>query len=57
MKTTRWQRRMGHKAVIYIGALMACLFCVFPFYYAIISSLRGPGAVYARLFPGQLALG
>ncbi|RRA26397.1 sugar ABC transporter permease, partial [Cronobacter sakazakii] len=40
MKTTRWQRRMGHKAVIYIGALMACLFCVFPFYYAIISSLR-----------------
>ncbi|MFZ3388290.1 carbohydrate ABC transporter permease [Buttiauxella gaviniae] len=40
MKTTRRQRNFAHKLVIYAGATFAVLFCVFPFYYAIITSLR-----------------
>lgn len=40
MKTTRRQRKFAHKLVIYLGAAFAVLFCVFPFYYAIITSLR-----------------
>ena len=40
MKTTRWQRKVAYKLLIFFGALFACLFCVFPFYYAIITSLR-----------------
>lgn len=40
MKTTRRQRNFAHKLVIYAGATFAVLFCVFPFYYSIITSLR-----------------
>lgn len=40
MKTTRRQRNFAHKLVIYSGATFAVLFCVSPFYYAIITSLR-----------------
>ncbi|MEW7315110.1 carbohydrate ABC transporter permease [Buttiauxella gaviniae] len=40
MKTTRQQRKLGHNLVIYLGATFAVLFCVFPFYYAILTSLR-----------------
>lgn len=40
MKTTRRQRNFAHKLVIYAGVTFAVLFCVFPFYYAIITSLR-----------------
>jgi trehalose/maltose transport system permease protein len=40
MKMTRRQRKVGHSLVIYFGATFAVLFCVFPFYYAILTSLR-----------------
>lgn len=40
MNLTRRQRKFGHKLVIYAGATFAVLFCVFPFYYAILTSLR-----------------
>lgn len=40
MKITRRQRKFGHSMVIFFGATCAVLFCVFPFYYAIITSLR-----------------
>ncbi|WP_202303744.1 carbohydrate ABC transporter permease [Dryocola clanedunensis] len=40
MKISRRQRRLGHKLVIFLGATLAVLFCVFPFYYAILTSLR-----------------
>ncbi|AYN25898.1 permease component of an ABC superfamily maltose/maltodextrin transporter [Buttiauxella ferragutiae ATCC 51602] len=40
MKTTRRQRKFAHNLVIYGGATCAVLFCVFPFYYAILTSLR-----------------
>lgn len=40
MKLSREQRRVSGKIVIYTGALLASLFCLFPFYYAVLSSLR-----------------
>ncbi|WP_436876152.1 carbohydrate ABC transporter permease [Siccibacter turicensis] len=40
MKLSRKQRNVGGRVVIYIGALLASLFCLFPFYYAVLSSLR-----------------
>ncbi|PSN09435.1 carbohydrate ABC transporter permease [Siccibacter turicensis] len=40
MKLSRKQRNVGGRVVIYTGALLASLFCLFPFYYAVLSSLR-----------------
>ncbi|WP_024547809.1 carbohydrate ABC transporter permease [Siccibacter turicensis] len=40
MKLSRKQRNIGGRVVIYTGALLASLFCLFPFYYAVLSSLR-----------------
>ncbi|UJD80344.1 carbohydrate ABC transporter permease [Serratia rubidaea] len=41
MKLTRQQRQFGHRAMIYAGAALASVICLFPFYYALITSLRG----------------
>ncbi|MCW1875762.1 carbohydrate ABC transporter permease [Erwinia sp. INIA-01] len=40
MKLSRHQQRMGHKALIFSGAALASILCLFPFYYAIVTSLR-----------------
>lgn len=40
MKLSRHQQRMGHKALIFSGAMLASVICLFPFYYAIVTSLR-----------------
>ncbi|OXS14984.1 sugar ABC transporter permease [Zobellella denitrificans] len=40
MKLGRQQREWGHKGLIYAGAALAVLICVFPFYYAVLTSLR-----------------
>ncbi|UQY45522.1 carbohydrate ABC transporter permease [Mixta hanseatica] len=40
MKLSRQQRQLAHKSLIYFSALIACTICVFPFYYAILTSLR-----------------
>lgn len=40
MKLTRQQRAFGHKSILFLGAFVACLICLFPFYYSIITSLK-----------------
>lgn len=40
MKLSRHQQQMGHKALIFSGAALASILCLFPFYYAIVTSLR-----------------
>ncbi|WP_439654643.1 carbohydrate ABC transporter permease [[Erwinia] mediterraneensis] len=40
------QRQRWHKIVLYSGALLACVFCVFPFYYAMLTSLRSGQALF-----------
>lgn len=40
MKLTRQQRQLLSQSGIYVAAIVAALFCVFPFYNAILTSLR-----------------
>lgn len=40
MKLSHQQRVLAHKSLIYFGSVLACIICVFPFYYAILTSLR-----------------
>lgn len=46
MKMSNAQRQRWHKIVLYSGALLACVFCVFPFYYAMLTSLRSGQALF-----------
>jgi len=39
-------RLTAEKVLIYGGAALACLICLFPFYYAIVTSLRGGQALF-----------
>lgn len=40
MKLRRNQKRFAHRAVILVGSIFACLLCLFPFYYALVTSVR-----------------
>ncbi|OJT43586.1 carbohydrate ABC transporter permease, partial [Serratia plymuthica] len=46
MKLTRQQHKYGHKALIFAGAALASVICLFPFYYALITSLRSGGSLF-----------
>lgn len=50
MKLTRKQRVNGHRTVIFIGSLVACVLSLFPFYYAIITSLKTGNDLYQTSF-------
>ncbi|QJW55561.1 hypothetical protein HL670_02447 [Serratia plymuthica] len=49
MKLTRQQHKYGHKALIFAGAALASVICLFPFYYALITSLRSGAACFRSL--------
>lgn len=52
MKLTPTQRLRGHRMVLIIGSLIACIFALFPFYYAIITSLKtGQDLFTPNFFP------
>ena len=40
MRLNRQQQQLAHRSLLLAGATLACLICLFPFYYAIITSLR-----------------
>lgn len=46
MKLRHAQRQLLHKSLLYVGVLLACVICVFPFYYAMLTSLRSGQALF-----------
>ncbi len=40
MKLSRRQRKTGYSLLVYAGSALTCLICLFPFYYAVLTSLR-----------------
>lgn len=40
MKLNRRQRKAGYRGLVYAGSALTCLICLFPFYYAVLTSLR-----------------
>ncbi|CAI0835771.1 carbohydrate ABC transporter permease [Serratia proteamaculans] len=58
MKLSRQQQKYGHKALIFVAAALASLICLFPFYYALITSLRsGQDLFQVAYLPGNLHWG
>ncbi|WP_426504710.1 carbohydrate ABC transporter permease [Serratia proteamaculans] len=58
MKLNRQQQKYGHKALIFSAAALASLICLFPFYYALITSLRsGQDLFQVAYLPGNLHWG
>ncbi|PNS13556.1 sugar ABC transporter permease [Mixta theicola] len=58
MKLSHQQRVLAHKSLIYFGSLIACVVCVFPFYYAILTSLRsGQELFQAHYLPSSFHWG
>lgn len=58
MKLSRQQQKYGHKALIFSGAALASVICLFPFYYAVITSLRsGQDLFQVAYLPGNLHWG
>ena len=58
MKLSRQQQKYGHKTLIFAAAALASVICLFPFYYALITSLRsGQDLFQVAYLPGNLHWG
>lgn len=58
MKLSRQQQQKGHKILIFSSAALASIICLFPFYYALITSLRsGQDLFQVAYLPSHLNWG
>jgi trehalose/maltose transport system permease protein len=58
MKLSRQQQKYGHKTLIFAAAALASVICLFPFHYALITSLRsGQELFQVAYLPGNLHWG